>query len=73
AAADAWLKKYRLGSNVKDRGCNSPWESGEPLADKLDAYNNGRLCAPHRDDVDCDGNGHDRDHDHHHGHGCRGR
>ncbi|WP_104986198.1 SdrD B-like domain-containing protein [Sorangium cellulosum] len=49
AAADAWLKQYPLGSNVKESGRNSPWASGQPLAEKLDDYNNGRLCAPHRD------------------------
>ncbi|XYH96992.1 SdrD B-like domain-containing protein [Sorangium sp. So ce1128] len=49
AQADAWLKQYPLGSNVKENGKNTPWATGEPLASKLDAYNNGLLCAPHRD------------------------
>lgn len=46
AAADAWLKTNKLGSNVK--GGSSAWNVGEPLSDKLDDYNNGLLCAPHR-------------------------
>ncbi|WP_434040874.1 MULTISPECIES: SdrD B-like domain-containing protein [Sorangium] len=75
AAADEWLRRNRLGSNVKDSRCNSPWTTGEPLAEKLDAYNNGRLCAPHRDDVDCGGGDHGGHHGHHghHDNGCRGR
>ncbi len=44
AAADAWLKKNPLGSNVKEGGKNSPWSTGEPLATKLDDYNNGLLA-----------------------------
>jgi hypothetical protein len=34
---------------VKAGGATSPWRTGEPLYLKLDAYNNGLLCAPHRD------------------------
>ncbi len=49
AQADAWLATYPLGSNVKENGKNSPWPSGQPLAVRLDDYNNGLLCAPHRD------------------------
>lgn len=44
AAADAWLAEHPPGSNPK-RGAKS---EGEDLKDVLDAYNNGRLCAPHR-------------------------
>ncbi|MGK4000988.1 SdrD B-like domain-containing protein [Sorangium sp. So ce1036] len=64
AQADAWLRQYPLGSNVKDKGKYSPWASGEPLAETLDNYNNGRLCAPHRDALNCDdsNSGGDRDH-----------
>ncbi|WP_437674784.1 SdrD B-like domain-containing protein [Sorangium sp. So ce131] len=49
AAADAWLQKYPLGTNVKESGKNTPWVTGEPLSKTLDNYNNGLLCAPHRD------------------------
>ncbi|KYF63987.1 hypothetical protein BE11_05730 [Sorangium cellulosum] len=49
AKADAWLKQYPLGTNVKENGKNTPWTIGQPLAETLDNYNNGRLCAPHRD------------------------
>ncbi|CAN98241.1 MULTISPECIES: SdrD B-like domain-containing protein [Sorangium] len=63
AKADAWLKKYPLGSNVKDNcSRNAPWVTGKPLSEMLDKYNNGYLCAPHRDDLDCEDNRNDRDH-----------
>jgi len=47
--ADAmdWLVSYPLGSGVK--GNSYAWMVGEPLYTTLDAYNNGLLCAPHRD------------------------
>jgi hypothetical protein len=46
-AADAWMVEHPLGSRVKG---NSPaWTVGEPIKDMLDDYNNGLLCAPHRD------------------------
>ena len=48
-AADAWLAMYPIGSNVKAGGASSPWSVGQPLNAKLDSYNNGLLCAPHRD------------------------
>ncbi len=47
AAADAWLLLYPLGSGKSSAGV--PWLVGGPLHQKLDDYNNGRLCAPHRD------------------------
>ncbi|BBA35957.1 hypothetical protein sS8_4026 [Methylocaldum marinum] len=48
-AADAWMATYGpVGSGVKAGGKNSPWKAGEPLKNQLDAYNNGLLCAPHR-------------------------
>jgi hypothetical protein len=28
---------------------SAAWRMGEPIASRLDAYNNGLLCAPHRD------------------------
>lgn len=52
-AADAWLVKYPFGSCVS--GSSYAWYVGEPLHNKLDDYNNGRLCAPHRDSLNCGG------------------
>jgi hypothetical protein len=45
--ADAWMAANGpVGSNVL---ASSPaWAEGEPLHTTLDDYNNGRLCAPHR-------------------------
>ena len=45
--ADAWMTANPLGSKVK--GSSLAWKNGEPLASQLDRYNNGMLCAPHRD------------------------
>jgi hypothetical protein len=45
-AADAWLATYPAGSGVA--GSSQAWKIGEPLYLRLDAYNNGALCAPHR-------------------------
>lgn len=46
--ADAWFVTYGpVGSKIK--GNSAAWRAGEPLNDTLDAYNNGQLCAPHRD------------------------
>ncbi|MEK7323586.1 MAG: hypothetical protein AABZ84_10965, partial [Pseudomonadota bacterium] len=48
ALADEWMQKYGpVGSNVG--GSSVAWQQGSPLATKLDNYNNGLLCAPHRD------------------------
>ncbi len=52
ANADAWMTTYSsfvTGKPVKAGGKDSPWRTGEPLYLTLDAYNNGLLCAPHRD------------------------
>jgi hypothetical protein len=38
---------YPAGSNVS--GGSAAWTVGAPLHQTLDDYNNGRLCAPHRD------------------------
>jgi hypothetical protein len=44
--ADAWWAMY----NAKAvKASSDAWEQGEPLYCWLDAYNNGLLCAPHRD------------------------
>lgn len=49
AAADAWMTLYPAGFGVAAGGPISPWRTGEPLNYVLDQYNNGLLCAPHRD------------------------
>ena len=45
--ADAWMvANGPVGSNVP---ASSPaWGEGQGLHTTLDDYNNGRLCAPHR-------------------------
>ena len=45
-AADSWMAGYPPGSSVK--GNSDAWDYGEPLYWRLDAYNNGYLCAPSR-------------------------
>jgi SdrD B-like domain len=47
AAADAWMAAHPVGSNVD--ADSMAWKEGEPLYKRLDQYNNGYLCAPHRD------------------------
>lgn len=47
AAAHTWLATYPPLSGVV--GKSAAWKAGEPLYLTLDAYNNGLLCAPHRD------------------------
>jgi len=47
AQADAWFVQHPVGSNVK--GGSAAWTVGQPLNNTLDQYNNGLLCAPHRD------------------------
>ena len=45
--ANAWMKTYGpVGSNVP--ASSYAWTVGEPLHKQMDAYNNGLLCAPHR-------------------------
>jgi hypothetical protein len=45
--ADVWMAAHPAGSGVK---ASSPaWIEGEPYHQKMDDYNNGKLCAPHRD------------------------
>jgi hypothetical protein len=46
AWADAWLTTYPVGSNIS--GSSAAWAAAEPYHNQLDAYNNGLLCAPHR-------------------------
>jgi len=48
-AADAWLTAHPVGSGVA--GSSDAWSGsgmGAQLEQTLDAYNNGQLCAPHR-------------------------
>ena len=45
AAADAWWATYN-GSPVAAK--SAAWKAIEPYQKTLDAYNNGLLCAPHR-------------------------
>jgi SdrD B-like domain len=48
AAADEWMATYGpVGSNV--HAASLAWKLGEPLHRQMDNYNNGMLCAPHRD------------------------
>ena len=46
-AANKWMATYGpVGSNVA--ASSYAWSIGEPLHQQMDAYNNGLLCAPHR-------------------------
>jgi hypothetical protein len=46
--ADAWMDTYGpVGSGV--HAASLAWKVGEPLHRLMDNYNNGMLCAPHRD------------------------
>jgi hypothetical protein len=46
-AANAWMATYGpVGSNVA--ASSAAWTLGSPLQNQLDSYNNGLLCAPHR-------------------------
>jgi hypothetical protein len=45
--ANTWMATYGpVGSNVS--ASSYAWSVGEPLHQQMDAYNNGLLCAPHR-------------------------
>jgi hypothetical protein len=46
ANGNAWLTTYPVGSNVA--GGSAAWVVGDPIHITLDAYDNGLLCAPHR-------------------------
>jgi hypothetical protein len=45
--ADQWMVAHPAGSGVK--ASSAAWLEGEPWHTKMDDYNNGKLCAPHRD------------------------
>lgn len=48
AAADEWMMKYGpVGSGV--HAASLAWKVGEPLHRQMDNYNNGMLCAAHRE------------------------
>ena len=47
ATADAWMAVHPVGSKVG--GGSAAWAEISGVAGRLDDYNNGRLCAPHRD------------------------
>jgi hypothetical protein len=48
AAAEAWMTTYGpVGRGV--HAASYAWKVGEPLHRLMDNYNNGMLCAPHRD------------------------
>ena len=51
ATAQIWMQAPPagygpVGSNVA--GSSYAWSIGEPLQYQMDSYNNGLLCAPHR-------------------------
>ena len=46
ASADGWLAAHPVGSGVA--GSSAAWQTAEPWHQTMDAYNNGLLCAPHR-------------------------
>jgi hypothetical protein len=47
SSADGWMATYGpVGSNVA--ASSGAWMIGEPVQFRLDNYNNGLLCAPHR-------------------------
>jgi hypothetical protein len=45
-AADSWMVSHPVGSNVSSS--SAAWTSISATFTRLDQYNNGRLCAPHR-------------------------
>jgi hypothetical protein len=48
AAADAWMSEHIADPEIV-RASSLAWKIGEPMHRQLDNYNNGMLCAPHRD------------------------
>ena len=46
ALADRWMATY---GSARVPASSKAWKTGEPLYSRLDDYNNGLLCAPHRD------------------------
>jgi hypothetical protein len=51
ADANAWMSRNPVGSSIG--GSHSEWQNeGEDLHSTLTQYNEGNLCAPHRDNVE---------------------
>ena len=51
AAANEWMKAPPVGYGPVGSGVAASsyaWSMGEPLHQQMDSYNNGLLCAPHR-------------------------
>jgi hypothetical protein len=49
-AAQTWMATYGpIGSGSAVAASSYAWKLGEPLHRQMDNYNNGMLCAPHRD------------------------
>jgi hypothetical protein len=48
-AADAWMGTYAFKSTGKVAASSYAWKVGEPHHRLMDNYNNGGLCAPHRE------------------------
>ena len=46
--ADAWMSAHHVGTDVS--ADSEAWKMAEGWHEMLDDYNNGLLCAPHRDD-----------------------
>ena len=55
ADAEMWLEEFPRGSNV--RGSSEAWQLAAPIAERLEAYNEGRLCAQGCSDDSENGNG----------------
>ncbi len=49
-AADEWLAEHGIGNKIS--ADSAEWKAIEDTFERLDAYNNGELCAVHRDDND---------------------
>jgi hypothetical protein len=49
AAADQWFITYGAVLNPAIKANSGAWRAGSATAKRLDDYNNGLLCAPHRD------------------------
>lgn len=47
AAADAWMSEHIADPEIV-KASSLAWKIGEPLHRQMDNYNNGMLCAPHR-------------------------
>jgi hypothetical protein len=46
ASANTWMAAHAPGSGVA--ASSAAWAAAEPLHKRMDDYNNGRMCAPHR-------------------------